>query len=483
MSANDISKDISNVLEYIDDNFSTSLERLKELLAYKSISTDPKYKQDCKDTAQWLVNELNELGFAAQLRETPGHPMVVAHHIPPEASQTQAPQSQAQAQAQVPHVLFYGHYDVQPVDPLDLWHGDPFVARTEIQDGEQVIVARGASDDKGQLMTFIEACRAYKATHGQLPLRVSILLEGEEESGSPSLIAFLKENQEELKADFALVCDTSMWNKQTPSITVGLRGMLAQEIVIKAADRDLHSGIYGGVAANPLTILTKLLGDIKDVNGKIQIPDFYEDVQETPPEILKMWAELDCTEESFLGPIGLGKKFGESDRSLLEAVWARPTAEINGIEGGYTGDGFKTVIPSQARAKISFRLVHKQDPEKLKLAFQSFVKQRIPSDCSVEFVDHGASAAIQLPYNLPFLQKASTALAAEWGKETILLASGGSIPVIGDFQRILNMQSLLVGFALDNDNIHSPNEKYNITAFHKGQRSWARILAILANIT
>ncbi|MDN5248822.1 MAG: M20/M25/M40 family metallo-hydrolase [Alphaproteobacteria bacterium] len=458
--------DISKVLEYIDDNFEHSLERLKQLLAYKSISTDLAYKQNCKDTAQWLVNELTGLGFKAQLRETPGHPMVVAHSN--------------DGAENTPHVLFYGHYDVQPVDPIELWHGDPFVARREIQNGEEVIVARGSSDDKGQLMTFIEACRAYKAVHNSLPIKVSILFEGEEESGSPSLIPFLKENKNELKADFALVCDTSMWDRQTPSVTVGLRGMLAQEIVVKAAERDLHSGIYGGVAANPLTILAKILGEIKDVNGHINIPDFYEGVEDTPPEILAMWQSLGCEEADFLGPIGLSKKFGEQDRTLLECIWARPTAEINGIEGGYTGAGFKTVIPSQARAKISFRLVHRQDPEKIRQSFKAFVKQRIPSDCTVEFIDYGASPAIQLPYDLPFLQKASAALTEEWGKDTVLIASGGSIPVVGDFQKILDMQSLLVGFALDDDNIHSPNEKYDVKAFHKGQRSWARILAALA---
>lgn len=459
--------DLSKVLEYIDNNFEHSLERLKQLLAYKSISTDSAYKQDCKDTAQWLVNELNSLGFIAQLRETPGHPMVVAHSTSGNAESG-------------PHVLFYGHYDVQPVDPIELWHGDPFEARYEMQNGEKAIVARGSSDDKGQLMTFIEACRAYKAVNNSLPLKISILFEGEEESGSPSLIPFLKENKNELKADFALVCDTSMWDRETPSVTVGLRGMLAQEIVVKASERDLHSGIYGGAAANPLTILAKLLGEIKDSDGHINIPDFYEGVEDTPPEILAMWQSLQCDEENFLGPIGLSKKFGEQDRSLLESIWARPTAEINGIEGGYTGAGFKTVIPSQARAKISFRLVHKQDPEKIRQAFKDFVNQRIPSDCTVEFIDYGASPAIQLPYDLPFLQKASAALTDEWNKNTVLIASGGSIPVVGDFQKILGMQSLLVGFALDNDNIHSPNEKYDVKAFHKGQRSWARILAALA---
>lgn len=457
---------IDQILKTIDNNLENSLKRLEKLLSFKSISTDPAYKNECHNTAKYLVDLLKDIGFEASLRKTNGHPMVVAHH---EAVIDNAP-----------HILFYGHYDVQPIDPIELWNSDPFVATRKIINNQAAIVARGASDDKGQLMTFIEACRAYKELYHNLPLKISILLEGEEESGSSSLIPFLLENKEELKADLALVCDTSMWDENTPSISLALRGMVAQEIIIKAADRDLHSGSYGGAAANPITILTKILSDIKDSNGKIQIPGFYEGVHEVAPDILESWNKLNCTAENFLAPVGLSQIYGEKDRSLLETIWSRPTAEINGISGGYSGEGFKTVIASLAKAKISFRLVQQQDPEKIKQAFKAFVKERVPGDCQVQILDYGCSPAISLDADAAFIKRAAKSLDQEWGREALLVCSGGSIPVVGDFQKILDMKSLLVGFALEDDNIHSPNEKYNIKSFHKGQRSWARIMLELA---
>lgn len=452
------------VLKHIDDNLDQSLERLFGLLRLKSISTDPAYAKDCRAAAEWLADDLNSIGFEASVRDTPGHPMVVAHH-----------------EGDGPHVLFYGHYDVQPVDPLDLWHADPFEPAVKADgDGRKLITGRGSSDDKGQLMTFVEACRAYKSVHGKLPCKVSILFEGEEESGSTSLKPFLEANAQELKADFALVCDTGMWNADTPAICAGLRGLVGEEIVVKAANRDLHSGAYGGAAANPIHILAKILGDLRDENGRVTIPGFYEGVEETPPEILKMWEELGRTADDFLGEIGLSRLAGEKGRSMLELIWARPTAEVNGISGGYTGKGFKTVIPAEAFAKVSFRLVHKQDPQKIRAAFRDFVRARIPADCSVEFHEHGASPAIQLPYDSDLLKKAQQALTEEWRKPAVTVAMGGSIPIVGDFQKLLGMESLLVGFGLPDDRIHSPNEKYNLTSFHKGQRSWARILEAIA---
>src|SRR5690606_29889098 len=337
------------------------------------------------------------------------------------------------------------------------------------------------SDDKGQLMTFVEACRAYKAVHGKLPCKVTILFEGEEESGSPSLIPFLKAHADELKADFALVCDTSMWDRETPAICVGLRGLVGEEVVVKAASRDLHSGYYGGAAANPIRILAKILAELHDENGGVTIPGFYDGVEETPTEILRSWEALGEDAESFLGPIGLSELAGERGRSALELIWARPTAEFNGIIGGYTGEGFKTVIPAQASAKVSFRLVHKQDPAKIREAFRAFVRERIPADCAVEFHAHGGSPAIQLSFDSPLVTTAQMALTEEWGKPALAIAMGGSIPIVGDFQRLLGMESLLVGFGLADDAMHSPNEKYELTSFHKGQRSWARILSALAN--
>ncbi len=456
---------LAPVLDALDKNLDQSLARLFELVRIKSISTDPAFKDECRKAAEWLAADLKGIGFDASVRDTPGHPMVVAHHDGPAGS---------------PHVLFYGHYDVQPVDPLELWRDDPFAPAIRTgETGRKIITGRGTADDKGQLMTFVEACRAYKQVHGALPCRVSILFEGEEESGSPSLKPFLDANAGELKADFAMVCDTGMWDAETPAICVGLRGLVGQEITIHAANRDLHSGEFGGAAANPIRILARVLADIHDENGRVTIPGFYDGVEETPSQILKSWESLGETAASFLGPIGLSVPAGEKGRSVLELVWARPTAEFNGISGGYEGKGFKTVIAAKASAKVSFRLVHKQDPEKIEQAFQEFVRARIPADCSVEFHPHGGSPAIQLSYDSPFLVKAKSALTDEWGKDALTLAMGGSIPIVGDFQAFLGMESLMIGFGLSDDRIHSPNEKYELSSFHKGQRSWARVLEAL----
>ncbi|MDN2565295.1 M20/M25/M40 family metallo-hydrolase [Aquibium sp. A9E412] len=456
--------ELAPVLDRLDQSLDDSLDRLFALLRIPSISTDPAFKAECRRAAEWLVDDLSAIGFEASVRETAGHPMVVAHH-----------------DGEGPHVLFYGHYDVQPVDPLALWESDPFApALVELEPGRKVIRARGASDDKGQLMTFLEACRAYKAVHGRLPCRVTVLLEGEEESGSPSLKPFLEANAAELKADVALVCDTAMWDRETPAVCVGLRGLVGEEVTVRAADRDLHSGMFGGAAANPIRILARVLAELHDEAGRVTIPGFYEGVAETPPEVLEMWAGLGETAESFLAPIGLSVPSGEQDRSVLELIWARPTAEVNGIVGGYTGDGFKTVIPAEASAKVSFRLVHEQDPDAVRAAFRDFVRARIPADCSVGFAPHGGAPAIQLTYDSPLVEKAQAALSDEWPKPALTIAMGGSIPIVGSFRSMLGMESLLVGFALGDDRVHSPNEKYDLSSFQHGQRSWARILAALA---
>jgi acetylornithine deacetylase/succinyl-diaminopimelate desuccinylase-like protein len=461
-----MSSPLSPVLDAIDSNLEQSLERLFELVRIPSISTDPAYAQECRRAAQWLVDDLRTIGFDASVRDTPGHPMVVAHHDGPAGS---------------PHVLFYGHYDVQPVDPLSLWHDDPFDPKIkELEPGRKVITGRGSSDDKGQLMLFVEACRAWKQVHGSLPCRITLLFEGEEESGSPSVKPFFEANADELRADFAMVCDTGMFDRETPCITVALRGLVGEEITVHAANRDLHSGVYGGAAANPIRILARVLADIHDENGRVTIPGFYDGVEETPTQIKASWDALGMTPEYFLGDIGLSIPSGEKGRSVPELVWARPTAEFNGISGGYEGDGFKTVIAAKASAKVSFRLVGNQDPEAIRAAFRKFVEERIPADCSVTYERHGGSPALQLAYDSPLVLKASAALTDEWSKKALVLAMGGSIPIVGDFKRMLGMETLLVGFGLDDDRIHSPNEKYDLNSFHKGQRSWARILDAIA---
>lgn len=458
--------DLEKTLDKVDANFDSSVERLIELLKVESISTDSAYQSQCRKAGQYLVDQLAGIGFDASLRMTPGHPMVVAHHDGP---------------AGTPHVLFYGHYDVQPVDPVELWNTPPFEPTIKEVNGRRRLYCRGASDDKGQLMTFVEACRAWKDATGALPCRVTILFEGEEESGSPSLEAFLAGAADELKCDLALVCDTSMWDADTPAITTALRGMTSDEVTIHAANRDLHSGYYGGAAQNPIHILSRILADLHDESGAVTLEGFYEGVEETPEQIRQMWEDLDFSANDFLGQVGLSMPSGEANRSVLEQTWSRPTAEVNGIAGGYTGEGFKTVIAAQASAKVSFRLVGKQDPHKVAAAFRKHVEKRLPEDCTATFVEHGRSPATQLDYKLPELQKAANALSQEWGKQTAIIAGGGSIPIVGNFKRQLGMDSLLIGFALSDDAIHSPNEKYELMSYHKGTRSWTRILQALAN--
>ncbi|MBB4008478.1 M20/M25/M40 family metallo-hydrolase [Allorhizobium taibaishanense] len=459
--------DIHSVLARADANLPSSLETLFDLVRIPSISTDPAYASDCRRAAAFLADHLTQLGFEASVRDTSGHPMVVAHDVA-------APEG-------APHVLFYGHYDVQPVDPLGLWHNDPFApAVRETPQGQKIITGRGTSDDKGQIMTFLEALRAFREVRGELPLRITILFEGEEESGSPSLKRFLEAHAAELKADFAMVCDTGMWDAETPAICASLRGLVGEEVVIKAASRDLHSGGYGGVAANPLHILSDILAGLHDETGAVTLPGFYDGVDEVPADLKAAWAELEKSQSSFLPDIGLSAISGEKGRSMLELLWARPTAEVNGMSGGYTGKGFKTVIAAEAMAKVSFRLVGRQNPQQIRNTFREYVRSKLPVDCRVEFSEEGASPAIQLPYDSPVLAKAKEALSQEWSKPAVVTGGGGSIPIVGDFQSLLGMDALLVGFSLMDDCVHSPNEKYNLTSFHKGIRSWIRIMDRLA---
>lgn len=459
---------IDQVVAHIDENFDGSVERLFELLRIESISTDPAYAAACGKAADWLVGELNGLGFTADARETIGHPMVVGHYTPPGGAEA------------APHVLFYGHYDVQPVDPLDLWDTPPFEPRRETVDGSERIVARGAADDKGQLMTFLEAARAWIGVAGALPLKVTVLLEGEEESGSKSLAPFLEQHGEEIKADLALVCDTGMWDAETPAITTRLRGMYMDEVIVTGPSLDLHSGNYGGVGHNPIHILSRIIGELHDEEGRITVPGFYDGVDPLPDAIRDQWDALTFDEAAFLGGIGQTSQAGEVDRGTLEKNWARPTCDINGIIGGYTGDGTKTVIPSQASAKVSFRLVGRQDPAKIGAAFREFVRARLPEGCTAEFIDHAGSPALEIPTDNPHLNRAAQALEAEFGRPAALIGCGGSIPIVGNFKTDLGMDSILVGFGLDDDRIHSPNEKYNVSSYHHGIRSWARILDALA---
>ena len=441
---------LSKVLDRIDADFDNSLERLFSLLRIKSISADPAFANDCKAAADHLAKDIASIGFASEVRPTDGHPAVVARG--------------GQSGGGRPHALFYGHYDVQPVDPLNLWHRPPFEpVVTDHADGRKIIVGRGAEDDKGQLMTFVEACRAWKSVTGSLPLDLTIVIEGEEEVGSKNFVPFLERNRQDLAADFVLVCDTGMWDRNTPAITTSLRGLVYEEVKIKAANRDLHSGIF-------------------EDDGRITIPGFYDGVKDVPADVLEQWRKLDLTPDKFLKPIGLSIPAGEKGRMLIEQVSSRPTCDVNGIVGGYIGEGSKTVIPAEASAKVSFRLVEGQDPQRIRNAFRDYVTARLPGDCRAEFTDHSNAPAVALDWNMKPLAAARRALAEEWGKDAVLMGSGASIPIVADFKRALGLDSLLVGFALDDDNIHSPNEKYDLRSFHKGIRSWARILAALAEL-
>ncbi|HMF24168.1 MAG TPA: M20/M25/M40 family metallo-hydrolase [Pseudolabrys sp.] len=458
-------KTLDAVLDRIDQDIEQSVERLFALLRIASISTDPAFKEQCRVAAEYVAADLKSIGFEASVRPTAGHPVVVG-------------KSDGMAG---PRVLFYGHYDVQPVDPLNLWKTPPFEPRIEtLPDGRKIIVARGACDDKGQAMTFIEACRAFKAVTGRLPLSITTMIEGEEECGSKNLFSFVRDNAAEFKLDLALVCDTAMWDRQTPAVTTSLRGLVYEDVKITCADRDLHSGVFGGAAKNPLRLLAEILGAMWDDKGRVTIPEFYDGVKELPPDIKADLKGLDLTAEKFLGPIGLKEPAGEKDRMLIEQITTRPTAEINGIIGGYTGEGAKTVIPGEASAKVSFRLVGEQDPEKVRDSFRAFVRRRLPADCKVEFGNFGLAPPIQLSFDNPALTKARAVLAEEWGYKAVAVGAGGSIPIVADFKSVLGMDSLLVGFALDDDRVHSPNEKFDLKCYHKGIRSWARILDALS---
>jgi acetylornithine deacetylase/succinyl-diaminopimelate desuccinylase-like protein len=461
--------DLNKVLARIDAERDNSLARLFRLLSIKSISTDPAYADDCRTAAVTLAADLATLDLAAEVHPTDGHPIVFAKG----AGAGSAPGRK--------RAVFYGHYDVQPVDPLELWQTPPFEPRiATLPDGREAIVARGACDDKGQVMTFIEACRAFKAVTGALPLDLTFVIEGEEECGSKHLPGWVAAHKAELAADIALVCDTGMWDPKTPAITTALRGLVYEEIKIKAADRDLHSGLFGGAAQNPIRVLAKIIAAIHDDDGRIAIPGFYDGVKELPEAVKKEWQALDLTAEKFLGQVGLSVPAGERGRLVIEQISSRPTCDVNGIWGGYTGTGAKTVIPAEASAKISFRLVEGQEPARIREALRVFARARLPADCKVEFTGHSGAPAVALDWAAPQLAAARAALTQEWGTEALLIGSGGSIPVVADFKRLLGIDTLLIGFGLDDDRIHSPNEKYDLTSFHKGTRSWARILAALA---
>jgi acetylornithine deacetylase/succinyl-diaminopimelate desuccinylase-like protein len=458
---------LDKVLRHIDASLDASRERLFELLRIPSISAQPKHREDCRRAAEWVRDQYAALGFTAEVRPTAGHPVVVAHHEGP-------------PDYKGPHVLFYGHYDVQPVDPLELWKSPPF--EPQLVDGPhgKRFVARGAVDDKGQSMMFVEALRAWKDATGAIPARITALIEGEEEVGSVSLEPFLKENKKQLAADLALISDTGMWDIDTPAISTRLRGMTYAQVTLKAANRDLHSGIYGGSALNPINALARIMGELHDENGRIQLPGFYDKVKPVSNAQRAQWDALHFDEAEFLGKIGLEAPSGERGYSALERLWARPTADINGIWGGYTGDGSKTVIASEASAKVSFRLVPNQDPFEVFEQFKRFIEERLPPGAKVEYEGYTRTPGIEVNVDSPWVRAAQQVLTDEYGKSAIMIGCGGSIPVVTSLREVLGLDSLLMGFGLDDDQVHSPNEKFEQRCFHHGIRSHARLLAKFA---
>jgi acetylornithine deacetylase/succinyl-diaminopimelate desuccinylase-like protein len=462
---------VNDILQRADEDFEDSIGRLTDYLKIPSISADPAYAEACRQAADWTRSLLRDMGFETRLLSTPAHPVVIGRYEPDHMD------------SDTLHILCYGHYDVQPPDPIELWKTPPFEpSRRKGDDGIERIYARGACDDKGQLMTILEASRAWLRTRSHLPCKITVLIEGDEESDCSHLDAFLAANRRDLTADVALVCDTSMWDARTPAITTRLRGCVMEELTISGPRVDLHSGGYGSAAANPIHVLTGILAELRDRNGRIRIPGFYRNVRKASPAILKQWKKLKFDEREFLASVGLATPKGEKGFSVLEQIWVRPTCEVNGISGGYAGKGGKTVIPAKASAKLSFRLVAGQDPQAIRNAFRSFVSKRVPKDCKVSFGNYGGEApAVEIPEDNVFLRKAAAALRDEWGREAVFKGSGGSVPIVGSFERVLGMHSIMAGFSLGDDAAHSPNEKYDLRSYRGGIRSWIRILDAVTN--
>jgi len=454
---------VASVLSRVNAGEDAAVARLCDFLRIPSVSTDPAHSKDVAHCAEWMVRDLRTMGFNAESVPTAGHPMVLAHH----------PGTQSGA----PRVLFYGHYDVQPADPLELWESPPFEPRLVDGPHGKRIVARGAVDDKGQVMMFVEALRAWHEVAGGPPCPVTLMIEGEEESGSASLEPFMRSHAAQLACDVAVVSDTGMWDIDTPAITTSLRGLCYLEATLTGPSHDLHSGMYGGSLRNPINALASMIASFHDAEGSVAIRGFYDGIPEPSKEVLDSWSRLGFSEQEFLAEAGVRHPWGEKGRSCLERVWSRPTCDCNGIFGGYTGVGAKTVIPSKATVKFSCRLVAGQDPERIRQLVEEHLRAQVPPGYSLEVHSHGVNPAIHVRTDSPYLKCATRALRQVFGRDAALIGTGGSIPAVGSIQRILGVESLLVGFGLDDDRVHSPNEKFEVKCFMNGTRSHAAMLA------
>jgi acetylornithine deacetylase/succinyl-diaminopimelate desuccinylase-like protein len=463
----------SPAVAYARKNHPRFLSELKELLRVQSISTLPEHKADCRRAAEMLAAELKRIGMEnTRLIETEGHPLVYADWLHA-AGKPGAPTDRSSSAGWKSTVLCYGHYDVQPVDPLDEWLTPPFEP-TE-RDGN--LYARGSADDKGQVWAQVKALESLLAAGGALPLNVRVLLEGDEEVGGEGIASFVASKPPELKSDFALVSDTELFAPGLPTLCVGLRGMIYTELEVRGAKTDLHSGMYGGAAPNPFFALVEILAKLKDENGHILIPGFYDGIIPPSPEELAAWKSLPFDEEHYrITEVGSRELVGEAGYSVLERTWARPTLEVHGMPGGFIGAGAKTVIPAKALAKVSMRLVPGMTTAKAFAQYKGYVEKIVPAGVEVEVRLIHSGEPCLIPVNNPYIQAATRALREVWGKETVFIRSGGSIPIVGDFDRHLGVPSVMMGFGLPDDNIHAPNEKFHLKNFELGIESLIRFL-------
>jgi acetylornithine deacetylase/succinyl-diaminopimelate desuccinylase-like protein len=441
---------MNNVIDFINVNRDRYLDELKALLAIPSISALPEHAGDVRRCAEWCAEEMRRIGLQnVRLIETPGNPVVYGDWL-------HAPGA--------PTILFYGHYDVQPVDPLNLWESPPFEAT--IRDGE--IYARGSADDKGQVFMHFKAVEAHLKQNGKLPVNIKFILEGEEEVGSEHLDDFVRSHKSDLAADVVVISDSPMFARGVPSICYGLRGLVYFQIDLRGSSTDLHSGSFGGAVANPAFVLAQMLAQMKDKSGRVKIPNFYDDVKPLQEEERKAWASLPFNEKAYKKDFGIPKVFGETGFSTLERTWARPTLEVNGLLSGFTGEGAKTVLPAVAMAKISMRLVPDQDPNKIAGLFEEFVKKIAPKTVELKITRMQGGKPWMTSFDNTYVQAAGRAIEKGFGRSPIFTREGGSIPVVSTFQEDLGLPSVLFGVGLPDENAHAPNEKLDVSNFHNG---------------
>lgn len=445
----------SAAVDYARQNYPRFLDELKTLLRIPSVSTLPEHKGDVAAAAAWLADDMKRIGIEhVEVIQTEGHPLVYGDWLHASGK---------------PTCLCYGHYDVQPPDPLDEWKSPPF----EPTERNGNLYARGAVDDKGQMYIHIKALESlFKAHNGKLPINVRVILEGEEEVGGEQIAQFVREHGDRLKADFALVSDTELFAPDLPTLCVGLRGMIYTEIEARGAMTDLHSGMYGGAAPNPFVALAQIIAQLKDSSGRILIPGFYDDIKAPSADELKAWKQLPFDEEHYRKTeVGSSVLTGEPGYSVLERTWARPTLDVHGMPGGFIGAGAKTVIPAKAVAKVSMRLVPDMTPEKTFAQYQSYVQSLTPAGITLDVRLIHSGEAIVIGTDNPYIKAATSALKQVWNKDTVFIRSGGSIPIVGDFERHLKIPSVMMGFGLPDDNLHAPNEKFHLANFYRGIES------------